>query len=118
MKKAPDFSEAFESESIRFRCYGFAAGAGSPALLSAGASVLAATGLLLLSAPKRVRYGMNGVTSNGIFSRSATVPTGLLLIKSSRSFQGSIFTRPPSGSATILDAAFGSVGAGAAVGVA
>jgi len=45
---------------------------------------------------------MNGVTSNGIFSRSATVPIVLLLMSSSLSFQGSIFTRPPMGSAAIF----------------
>src|ERR1051325_7627146 len=42
---------------------------------------------------------MNGVTSNGIFSRSAIMPTGLLLIISSLSFHGSILMRPPIGSA-------------------
>src|SRR5258708_101912 len=45
---------------------------------------------------------MNGVTSNGIFSRSATAPTGLLLMSSSLSFHGSSFTRPPIGSAVIV----------------
>src|SRR5215470_10071645 len=45
---------------------------------------------------------MNGVTSKGIFSRSATVPTGLLLSISRRSDQGSIFTRPPIGRAAIF----------------
>src|SRR5438309_2360909 len=45
---------------------------------------------------------IKGVTSNGIFSRSATVPTGLLLIISSLSFHGSILIRPPIGSAAIF----------------
>src|SRR5467141_3632652 len=40
---------------------------------------------------------MNGVTSNGIFSRSAMTPIGLLLIRSSLSNHGSSFTRPPIG---------------------
>ena len=44
---------------------------------------------------------MNGVTSNGIFSRSATVPIGLLLMSSKRSNQTSSLTRPPIGSAAI-----------------
>src|SRR6266436_2011686 len=56
---------------------------------------------LEVSALNRVRYGMNGVTSNGIFSRSATVPIGLLLMSSKRSYQTSSFTRPPIGSAAI-----------------
>src|SRR5579864_2432784 len=74
-------------------------------------------GLPAVSAPYLVRYGMNGVTSNGIFSRSAMVPTGLLLIISSLSFHGSIFTRPPMGRAAIFCAP-GLVGsAGAVVGV-
>ena len=67
-----------------------------------GAAALAAMGLAVVSAPKRVRYGMKGVTSKGIFSRSATVPTGLLLMRVSWSFQGSILTRPPMGSAAIV----------------
>ena len=45
---------------------------------------------------------MNGVTSNGIFSRSATAPIGLLLMSSNLSFHGSSFTRPPIGSAVII----------------
>src|SRR5215470_609474 len=44
-------------------------------------------------------YGMKGVISNGIFSLSATAPTGLLFNRSSLSNHGSIFTRPPIGSA-------------------
>ncbi len=55
---------------------------------------------LLLALVSRVRYSMNGVTSNGIFSRSATWPTGLDFSISSLSLQGSILTRPPSGNAT------------------
>src|SRR5690349_2051159 len=69
---------------------------------------------LLLPLVWRVRYSMNGVTSNGIFSRSATVPTGLAFSISSLSLQGSILTRPPSGNATMGDAAafaFASAGA-------
>src|SRR5262249_17925644 len=66
-----------------------------------GVAALAAIGLVV-SVPKRIRYGMKGVTSKGIFSRSATVPTGLLLMSSSLSFQGSSFTRPPSGRAAIF----------------
>src|SRR6266404_4890896 len=50
----------------------------------------------------RVRYGMNGVTSNGIFSRSATAPIGLLLMSSRRSYHTSSFTRPPIGRAAIV----------------
>ncbi len=64
-------------------------------------AALAAIGLPA-SLPNRVRYGINGVTSNGIFSRSAMVPTGLLLINSSLSFHGSSFTRPPIGNAAII----------------
>src|SRR5258706_8555357 len=56
---------------------------------------------LEVSALNRVRYGMKGVTSNGIFSRSATVPVGLLLMSSRRSYQTSSFTRPPIGRAAI-----------------
>src|ERR1700720_619245 len=57
---------------------------------------------------------MKGVTSKGIFSRSAIVPMGLLLIISSLSFHGSIFTRPPIGKAAIFCAlCLGSVGAAA-----
>src|SRR5258705_686854 len=56
---------------------------------------------LEVSALNRVRYGMNGGTSNGIFSRSATVPIGLLLMSSRRSYQTSSFTRPPIGRAAI-----------------
>src|SRR6266403_2517204 len=57
---------------------------------------------LEVSALNRVRYGMKGVTSNGIFSRSATVPMGLLLMSSRRSYQTSSFTRPPMGRAAII----------------
>src|SRR5437879_2397451 len=46
---------------------------------------------------------MKGVTSKGIFSRSATVPTGLLLMRSSLSFHGSSFTRLPIGGRVKLD---------------
>src|SRR5580704_7041767 len=53
----------------------------------------------------RVRYGMNGVTSKGIFSRSE-MPRGGSLFSSCRlSFQGSNLTRPPKGKATISLAA-------------
>jgi len=41
---------------------------------------------------------MNGVTSNGIFSRSATVPTGLLLIRSKPSLPNVELDAPADGS--------------------
>src|SRR6266478_2404820 len=44
---------------------------------------------------------MKGVTSNGIFSDSATVPMGLDLSIRNWSVQGSTLMRPPSGSAAI-----------------
>src|SRR5579864_8937610 len=49
----------------------------------------------------RLKCGMKGVTSNGILSRSVRMLTDLALSIVSSSFQGSILTRPPSGSATI-----------------
>src|SRR5580700_3977577 len=49
----------------------------------------------------RLKCGMKGVTSNGILSRSERMLTDLALSIVSSSFQGSILTRPPSGSATI-----------------
>ena len=86
-----------ESEAV----VGVAAGAVAAAT---GADVAAAVfgdalASAVVAALSRVRRGKNGVTSNGIFSRSATEPTGLLLMSSSLSFHGSSFTRPPIGSA-------------------
>src|SRR5690348_2074661 len=48
-----------------------------------------------------------GVISNGIFSRSATILTGLALSMVNSSFHGSILMRPPRGRAarTLLTAA-------------
>ena len=74
---------------------------GVRATLSAETAPETAMALLLFS---RVRYSMNGVTSNGIFSRSATAPAGLDFSISSLSLHGSILMRPPSGSATIWSA--------------
>src|SRR5260370_19162923 len=52
---------------------------------------------------------MKGVTSKGIFSDSATVPTGLDLSMRNWSVQGSTLMGPPSGSAaTMLAAGFAS----------
>src|SRR5258708_13486235 len=48
---------------------------------------------------------MKGVTSNGIFSDSATVPTGLDLSILNWSVHGSTLMRPPSGSAAMTLAA-------------
>ena len=44
---------------------------------------------------------MNGVTSNGIFSRAESSGTGLALSSSTRSLQGSSLMRLPIGSAAI-----------------
>ena len=44
---------------------------------------------------------MNGVTSKGIFSRAESSGTGLAFSNSTRSLQGSSFTRAPIGSAAI-----------------
>jgi hypothetical protein len=61
--------------------------------------------------PWRVRNRTKGVTSNGIFSYSATAPTGLDLSIHSLSFHGSILMRPPRGNAAItLDAGFAADG--------
>ena len=68
-----------------------------PVVVAGGAAGIVTGGLL----PSRVRNGENGVTSNGIFSAAELSVTGLVLINSSRSVQGSIRTRPPSGSAAI-----------------
>src|SRR5437879_13860229 len=52
---------------------------------------------------------IKGVTSNGIFSDSATVPIGLDLSIRNWSVHGSTLMRPPSGSAaTMLAAGFAS----------
>src|ERR1700687_2952435 len=75
--------------------------AGSGLLSAAVLGSVGVAGLAVVSLPKRVRYGMNGVTSNGIFSRSATVPTGLLLISSKRSDHGFSPTPPPIGRAAL-----------------
>src|SRR5258708_34681601 len=48
---------------------------------------------------------MKGVTSNGIFSESATVPAGLDLSIRNWSVHGSTLMRPPSGRAAITFAA-------------
>src|SRR5580700_1061448 len=61
----------------------------------------------------RLKCGMKGVTSKGILSRSERMLTDLALSIVSSSFQGSILTRPPSGSATI-NLLSGVAGAGAA----
>src|ERR1700677_976237 len=84
--------------------YGLAEPSGEALADSGGlpSVALAFTGLLVSVGLKRVRYGMNGVTSNGIFSRSATRPTGLLLSSARLSYQGSSFTRPPIGRAAMI----------------
>src|SRR5208282_6197953 len=61
--------------------------------------------------PWRVRKRTNGVISNGIFSFSASPLTGLDFSICKRPLHGSIFTRPPSGSAAIAFAAVFSAGA-------
>src|ERR1700682_2109090 len=66
-----------------------------------GPAALAAMGFDA-SAPQRVIYGIDGGTLKGISSRSATVPTGFLLRRSTLAFHGSSFTRPPIGSAAII----------------
>src|SRR5260370_41466316 len=49
----------------------------------------------------RLREITNGVTSKGIFSRSATMLTDFALGMINSSFQGSILMRPPRGTAAI-----------------
>ena len=51
--------------------------------------------------PRRLSRGKNGVTSNGILSRTEVICTGAALIISTRSPQGSSLMRPPNGSAAI-----------------
>src|SRR5262249_30847701 len=59
-------------------------------------------GCCACAVPCRVREGMNGVTSKGIFSRSEILPVGFALIISVGSLHGSGLIRVPSGSAAIV----------------
>src|SRR5882672_6869642 len=61
-----------------------------------------------VAVPILVRNGKKGVTSKGIFSAGELRATGLVLINSSRSLQGSTRTRPPRGKAAIWSVFLGS----------